>query len=544
MSPPAESSESTVGLARLLRWGSVPASSEEARAFLQRRVAISIGVLALLWAIGAALAIPLAFATDPEGAFGGMNTVRNAVHVGGALLLAALWLAVRRGRWSARRLAAVDVSATLLQALVLATMVLTSLAIVQFRPELSMTFGVTYVLLTRAVIVPSTARATLLIGAAACVPILAATHSLYDRALAAGLVPHVVVVGSPWVFVGWVSVFGVLSVVASAMVSAVIYGLSRAVLRARQLGQYTLEETIGEGGMGTVYRARHALLRRPTAIKLLPADRAGADTVARFEREVQITSQLTHPNTVAIYDYGRTPDGVFYYAMEYLDGFDLEVLVASDGAQPPGRVRHFLRQIAGALAEAHARGLIHRDVKPSNVVVCERGLIPDFVKVLDFGLARDFTAPGVGVTQAGQLAGTPLYMSPEQIRSAPLDGRSDLYALGAVGYHLLAGRPPWSAANAVEMWAHHLHSPVPALPPSVPASLARLVHACLEKEPERRPASAAALLAALDGCDDVAAWTDEDARRWWRERAAAVRAAGEPHGAVSPDAPTVEAGLR
>jgi serine/threonine-protein kinase len=536
-----ESQGSSGGLAGLLRWGSVPGSPEEARAFLQRRVSIAMGVAAVLWGIGAALAIPLAFISRPQDAMGGVNTARNVVHLGTSVALIGMWLLTRRGRRSLSMLAVIDVCGALLQACLLAAMIATSLPIIFFRPELSMILGLTYVLLTRAVIVPSTTRNTALIGVLACVPILTATYFLYRQARDVGAAPHLFAPGSPETFVAWASCFCLLSVVASAMVSSVIYGLSRAVQRARQLGQYTLEEKIGEGGMGVVYRGRHALLRRPTAIKLLPADRAGEDTVARFEREVQVTSQLTHPNTVAIYDYGRTPENVFYYAMEYLDGVDLEVLVEHDGPQPPGRVRHFLRQIAGALAEAHARGLIHRDIKPSNVVVCERGLIPDFAKVLDFGLARDYKAPGVGVTQAGQITGTPLYMSPEQIRADSLDGRSDLYALGAVGYHLLTGGPVFTAENAVEMWAHHLHSPVPPLPASVPATLAAVILSCLEKEPDARPSGAAAVVAALDACD-VPPWTDEDARRWWQTNGPKLRA-GEHHAPVSPDARTVEINL-
>ena len=380
------------------RWGTVPGSPEEARAFLQRRIAIALGKAALLWGVGAALAIPLAFISRPQDASGGVNTARNLTHIGMTVALLVMWLITRRGRLSLSLLSAIDFVGALLQACLLSVMIATSLPIIMFRPDLSMILGLTYVLLTRAVIVPSTTRTTALIGVLACIPVLAATHYVYSLAQAEGLAPHLFSPGSPWTFVAWGSVFCVLSTIASVMVSSVIYGLSRAVQRARQLGQYTLEEKIGEGGMGVVYRGRHALLRRPTAIKLLPAERAGEDTVARFEREVQVTSQLTHPNTVAIYDYGRTPEDVFYYAMEYLDGVDLEVLVERDGPQPPGRVRRFLRQIAGALAEAHARGLIHRDIKPSNVVVCERGLIPerDVHASPDLALKDHATREGVG----------------------------------------------------------------------------------------------------------------------------------------------------
>ncbi len=240
---------------------------------------------------------------------------------------------------------------------------------------------------------------------------------------------------------------------------------------------------------------------------------------------------------MAIYDYGRTPQNVFYYAMEYLDGADLEELVRHHGPQPAARVRHLIRQVVGALGEAHGRGIIHRDIKPSNVIVCERGTIPDFVKVLDFGLARDFDKGGSALTQTGQLTGTPLYMSPEQILGDPLDGRSDLYPVGAMAYYLLTGEPVFSGESVVEVCAHHIHSPV--VPPSlrsaapIPASLERVILACLAKSPADRPSNAGALIDLLDACDDVAPWTVHDARRWWVEHGAGLQRPPESEGPKS-----------
>jgi serine/threonine-protein kinase len=301
----------------------------------------------------------------------------------------------------------------------------------------------------------------------------------------------------------------------------VIFGLRQKVREARHPGQYTLEDKLGEGGMGVVYRARHAMLRRPTAVKLLPFEKAGEHGLQRFEREVQLTSQLSHPNTVAIYDYGRTPDRIFYYAMEYLEGITLERLVDEHGPQPPARVAHVLRQITGSLGEAHGVGLIHRDVKPANVILCERGGVLDVAKVVDFGLVRDLEAPqGATLTGLNTITGTPLYLAPEAITDPPsVDARSDLYAVGAVAYFMLTGRNVFEGATLIEVCSHHLHTaPVPpsqrvghALPPKLEA----LVMACLEKDPRRRPQSAQQVADSLLACDDLGSWADADARKWW-----------------------------
>lgn len=273
--------------------------------------------------------------------------------------------------------------------------------------------------------------------------------------------------------------------------------------------------------MGVVYKASHALLGRPAAIKLLPPERAGAEDVKRFEREVKVTSRLTHPNTIAIYDFGRTREGSFYYAMEYVDGLDLQTLVERDGPQDPARVAHLLAQLAGALVEAHAAGLVHRDIKPANAMVCERGGALDVLKVLDFGLVKT-SASGSDVTEsaARHVVGTPLYLSPEAVVAPEsVDARSDLYALGAVGYFLLTGEPPFSGRNVVEVCAQHLSSaPVPpsARRAGIPRELDQLILDCLAKAPDARPANAAALRASLLGL--AAKWTEERAARWWAER--------------------------
>ena len=290
-------------------------------------------------------------------------------------------------------------------------------------------------------------------------------------------------------------------------------------------GQYALSEKIGEGGMGIVYKGSHPLLERPVAIKLLPSQHASRENIQRFQREVQRTSRLTHPNTISVYDFGRTRQGLFFYAMEYVDGLDLQSLVERYGALDPARVAHILSQLAGALSEAHRAGLLHRDVKPANVMVCERGGMLDVVKVLDFGLSQALDGQGAGPGDSQCLVGTPLYLSPEAL-TAPesLDARSDLYALGAVGYFLLTGAPPFCGNNVLEVCEQHLHG-APARPSGriatpIPRELEALVMSCLSKSPEQRPASASSLQAALAPL--AVGWSQARAERWWSVKAAAL----------------------
>jgi serine/threonine-protein kinase len=271
--------------------------------------------------------------------------------------------------------------------------------------------------------------------------------------------------------------------------------------RPLRVGPYTLEQRLGAGAMGVVYKARHALLPRPAAVKLLHQKVSSDDAVRRFEREATLTSLLTHPNTISIYDFGRTADGAFYYVMEYLDGVDLQALVEREGPQPPSRVAHLLAQVCAALAEVHAAGLIHRDVKPANIMLCERGGVPDVVKVLDFGLVTRIDGRRTPA-EAGNVLGTPHYLAPEALtEDEALDGRSDLYAVGALGYFLLTGVPPFSGNSVVEVCARHLYA-LPVAPSvrrrsALPASLERLILSCLQKSKRARPSSAAAVRAEL-----------------------------------------------
>jgi serine/threonine-protein kinase len=267
-----------------------------------------------------------------------------------------------------------------------------------------------------------------------------------------------------------------------------------------------------------VYRAEHALLRRPCALKLIRPEKAGdPDTLRRFEREVQTTSTLTHPNTVQVFDYGHTADGTFYYVMEYLPGLTLEELVRRHGPLSPARAVHFLRQVCAALGEAHTRGLTHRDIKPGNVMVCERGGVLDFVKVLDFGLVRvtEDAADGT-LTREGTVTGTPAYLSPEQAGGeGVIDALSDIYSVGALAYFLLTGQPPFAGRSPAKMLAAHLYETPAPLPADIPPDLAVVVMRCLAKAPVERWPDAASLETALAETS-APAWTAHDATAWWQ----------------------------
>jgi eukaryotic-like serine/threonine-protein kinase len=538
---------------RLASAGLTPGVSDDGDAFLQERLAYVGKVYAV---IGISFYLAGNVADVLLGTFGDISLsdyvvqrttdlwtwvvpVVTAVYV-------AQWARCRRGRLPLSVLRWIDSVSTLGAASLHSLMVFAQIpgevpGLSYARALLLFTFG----LLIRSIVVPSSARRTLILGLlAGCAPVITSRLWFAGQPQSSD---------SPVMHVIFTGLWCLGTVVIATFASHVIFGLRQQVREASQLGQYTLLEKIGEGGMGAVYRATHAMLRRPTAVKLLPAEKAGAVRLERFEREVQLTSRLTHPNTVAIFDYGRTPDGVFYYAMEYLEGLNLEDLVRIDGPQPASRVVHILRQVAASLAEAHGIGLIHRDIKPANVIlVAERGGATDVAKVVDFGLVKELNTI-TDVTGDNQVEGTPHYFAPETLTSPDDVGpQTDLYSLGCVGYFLLTGHTVFAGRTAVEVCGHHLHSqPVPPaerLGRPVPATVSAILMSCLDKAPAGRPSSAHALVDLLDGCTDAAVWTHEMGRSWWalqgRQAVARVREKRAGSGdrvAGSPSVPHVPA---
>ncbi|NNJ27796.1 Serine/threonine-protein kinase PknD [Planctomycetes bacterium LzC2] len=333
----------------------------------------------------------------------------------------------------------------------------------------------------------------------------------------------------------------ILSSALAALYGAVrLSTLQRTAQQAREVGSYRLVERIGSGGMGEVYLAEHRLLRRPCAVKLIRPQLADDDrALARFDTEVRAAARLTHPNTIEVYDFGISEDGLFYCVMEYLPGLTLHQLVQRAGPLPPGRVVHLLAPVCGALAEAHAVGLIHRDVKPANVIAADRGGVRDVPKLLDFGLVKRIgAAPAPSapdgehetadpdadseqdrhLTRIGSVVGSPLFAAPEVARGGGPTAESDLYGLGATAYFLLTGRPVFdepTPSRALRAHARQTPRPVHERNPAVPADLSAVVMRCLQKDPTERYRSAAALAAALRACQCAADWSDAAARDWW-----------------------------
>jgi len=487
-------------------------SSGEGRAFLQRRIALFAAVM--FWLLGVLDLFTLAMWELFDELRPPRTSVAVAIGTGSLVAILALWFVARRSRvYRRRQLRLIDSMVLLIAGSFLGV---GAVAAGNRSPNIFTAFlFAVFIVFARVLIVPSTGRRTALLSTMAMVPVVLVCTQLslqFERPL--GM--------SRAVLSSAAVLFTVVSVLIATTGSTVIYGLRRRVRMAMRLGQYSLDEKVGEGGMGVVYKARHAMLKRDAAIKLLQPGREGVHNLSRFEREVQLTAKLTHPNTVSVFDYGRSPEGLFYYAMEYLEGTDLESLVRADGPQPPARVIHVLTQVCGALQEAHALGLIHRDIKPANIFLCRRGGVPDVAKVLDFGLVKEVeTGPADPGSTGNIVVGTPGFLAPEAITAPETVGpSSDLYALGAVAYFLVSGLQVFEGSTVMEICSHHALTPPE--PPStrcdvwVPPDLEALILRCLHKDPGERPASAAALRGALGQLSEAEQWTEALAEQWWR----------------------------
>ena len=494
----------------------------DSREFLQQRVAafgFAVAVILLLGLIGR-IVLGAAFGyLDGE-----LRHPSFLAHVAAFFPVACVWL-ICRGR---------PLETLTIQIVEGVGLVLASIGLVVMGAYLppaagaatTTAYALSFGLVARAIFVPSRARHTAALGFAIGIALVIAVYlnfltvdlevwnghgffrKIEDESILAR--SQSIQIGFAWA----------LTTLLAAWATRVIYGLRKDVNKAKKLGQYIVEEKLGEGGMGTVYRAQHGMLKRPTAIKLLSAELNAPEDLERFRREVQMTAKLKHPNTITIYDYGRTEDGTFYYAMELLDGVTLVDIVRTEGPLPESRVVHILRQCAMALNEAHSLGLVHRDIKPNNIMLTQQGGAHDVTKVLDFGLVKNVDS-NVDATKTWTEAiiGTPRFMSPEQILDPPsIDARSDLYALGAVGYFLLTGRFVFEGTNAIEICAQHL-SAVPE-PPSLTGGrdlnedLERIIMECLEKKAANRPASAVEMSDRLSALP-IERWSQQQAVHWW-----------------------------
>ena len=381
--------------------------------------------------------------------------------------------------------------------------------------------GVSLVMLVWAALIPSNWRRGL--------PTLAVTCIAFPVVMAIGAIVSPAA-RSDWMNSAALIVFisNYVFVVSSATLSAILSHLVwKAQQQARKVGSYYLEERLGTGGMGEVWRAKHHLLARRAAIKLIRPEGLGSDprarqiSLARFEREAQATASLGSPHTIDLYDFGISDTGTFYYVMELLTGRDMQSLVRDFGQQPAERVLYLLEQVCESLAEAHAAGLVHRDVKPSNIYVCRVGLHFDFVKVLDFGIAKDHR-PGSAqdtLLTRHEIVGTPAYIAPEAILGEDIDRRADIYALGCVAYFLITGQLVFEADTSMKVLVQHVQDP--PVPPSqrseldVPPDVDALILRCLEKDPKRRPQDALELLRLVRACRVTTRWDLDRARDWW-----------------------------
>ena len=491
-------------------------------AFIQQRLTLFASVLTLISAafFSINLAIGLWFGVPLAGLLNNRPTIAN---LSGLALLAAVWFIARRRPLTLPQLNVLDIVALLGPCIAWALFLDDRYTESVFSAVTSVSMTV----LARAIIVPSKVGRTARLSFLAILPVL----------------------GIMWIWLGsryWqrTTTFDIyapgltainqtlllLVVVTLAKVSSrILYDLRRSVREANELGQYLLEEKLGAGGMGEVWRARHRLLVRAAAVKLIRPELLAGTNVApevvlrRFEREALATAALRSPHTVHLYDFGQAEDGTLFYVMELLEGIDLEKLVSRFGPVPPERAIHILTQVCHSLAEAHQNGLTHRDIKPANIFVSGRGTETDFVKVLDFGLVRlraGENNSNLLHTNEESVGGTPAYVAPEIVLGeAAYDHRVDIYAVGCVAYWLLSGQLVFSGTSAMAMLADHARTAAPRLSSRtelpIPVDLEQLIMECLDKDPARRPASARELSQRMATCRVSESWTPARAEQWW-----------------------------
>jgi serine/threonine-protein kinase len=443
-------------------------------------------------------------------------------HLAASLFMGGIWVASRRASCSLGVLGLLDAASVVIPGALLSGMM-----IWDERQILQTLLAIMVTVMARAILVPSTPRRTAVLSSLAFTTVVVCTVLFAQptdpgSGFSRSFVKFFLTVNT----VAW----GVLGVTLATVTSQVTYGLRRQVAEATDIGQYILEEKIGGGGMGEIWRARHRLLIRPAAVKLIRRQALGSMPgdpellMRRFEREARATAALKSPHTVQLYDFGVTDDGTLYYVMELLDGLDLDTLVKRHGPVPAERAIHILRQVCSSLADAHASGLVHRDIKPANIVVSRIGTTFDFVKVLDFGLVKLDGArrdpEAVKLTAVGSTSGTPGFMAPEvALASSDTDHRVDIYSLGCVAYWLLTGKLVFEGDSALKVMIDHARTP-PRRPSGrvevpIPDPLEDLVMECLEKDPERRPASAEILAERLTALAGSSGWTPDRAERWW-----------------------------
>jgi serine/threonine-protein kinase len=451
-----------------------------------------------------------------------LATQANVMHFLSSSVMAVLWAVARAPPWSLRTLGILDCGSVLLPGV--------GLALMAAQPDekqlMAGLFALAVTMMARAVLIPSTAMRTFCLSWLASAPLLAVSFIFHQPAAMPGFAPGFLKLLISVNALLWL----IIAVTLSTVTSRTIYGLRQQVREASEIGQYTLEEKIGSGGMGEVWRARHRMLIRPAAVKLVSARELGSAPsgdpqlrLRRFEREARATAGLKSPHTVELYDFGVTDDGTLYYVMELLDGMDLDTLIERFGPMPAERAIHLLRQVCASLGDAHQNGLVHRDIKPANIIVSRIGADWDFVKVLDFGLVKLESArpseANARLTADTSVSGTPGFIAPEVVLGTQSDYRVDIYSLGCVAYWLVTGKLVFEGPGAIKVISDHVYS-APSPPSSrselpIPPELDTLILECLEKDPAKRPASASALEARLQAIPITTPWTGERAERWW-----------------------------